>query len=197
MSPVRKNLPNVFGDAHVSHDGVYRYELTRQWGSFDRQMIVIGLNPSTADASTDDPTIRRCVSFAKREGCGRLVMLNLFALRSTDPHVLRTHSNPIGPENDATLLAWASRSSYSTLVVAAWGAHVPGGFYAPHMGQGWRGYHRDHVVVQIFGGPEHVLCFGHTAKGHPRHPLYLASDTPLQPLLPNVVAAVPKERGIA
>ena len=78
---------------------VYRYLLTRRWGTVPA-MVWIMLNPSTADAFAEDPTIRRCLIFAHREGCGGLTVVNLFALRSTDPKALTRHPDPVGPAND-------------------------------------------------------------------------------------------------
>jgi hypothetical protein len=81
------------------------------------------LNPSTADASQDDPTIRRCIGFARQWGCGRLVVLNLFAFRATDPADLKRAADPVGPENRA----WFDRTLVDDLVggpvVCGWGVH--------------------------------------------------------------------------
>jgi hypothetical protein len=70
-------------------------------------MLIIGLNPSTADAISDDATIRRCVGLAKREGCGRLVMLNLFAFRATTPADMFAADDPVGPRNDRVIRSYA------------------------------------------------------------------------------------------
>src|SRR3954464_81117 len=105
--------------AIMSEDAIYRYALWRTWGDGKRRLVVVGLNPSTADAVDDDPTIRRCRGFARREGMDGLLMTNLFALRSPDPRALRHHSAPVGPENDAHVLAGALRAA---VVVVAWGA---------------------------------------------------------------------------
>lgn len=152
-------------DAHISADGVYRYWLSRRWQEPERQrtMVVVGLNPSTADATKDDPTIRRCVGFAKREGCGKLVMVNLFALRSTDPDGLLRHPDPIGPENGQTLNAWIHPRF---LCVAAWGAHP-------------LAFERGIRIVQSY---DLLRCFGVTKSGAPRHPLYVKADEPLREL---------------
>ena len=98
--------------AVVSDDGAYRYRLTRCWTSDlfrdgDGQMLVVGLNPSTADAVHDDPTVRRCIGFAHREGCAELVIVNLFALRSPTPRRLVYAADPVGPENDRHIEAAA------------------------------------------------------------------------------------------
>jgi hypothetical protein len=75
--------------AAFSEDRRHRYELWRIWDRKVRKMVVIGLNPSTADETKNDPTIRRCINFAQRERCGGLVMLNLFGFRATDPKVMK------------------------------------------------------------------------------------------------------------
>lgn len=154
--------------AELSNDRAYRYVLWREWDNSIPAMVVIGLNPSTADESEDDPTIRRCIAFAKREGFGRLVMLNLFALRATDPKWMMRHADPIGPENDRTLHQTAvAGKCLGYQFVAAWGAH------GSHL-------NRAREVRNIFaalGVP--LLCLGRTSNGAPRHPLYLRADTPL------------------
>ena len=120
------------------------------------------LNPSTADGRRDDPTIRRCVSFANREGCNELVVVNLFALRATDPSELKTHPAPVGAGNDGAILQ-AVRDA--DLVIAAWGAHGALGGRARH-------------VLRLLGA-HNLFCLGATADGHPRHPVRLHGDTPL------------------
>lgn len=136
----------------------YRYALGRRVGPGTGKVCFIGLNPSTATASEDDPTIRRCKRFARDSGAGELVMLNIFAFRSTDPYRMMTTEEPVGPENDRTILLHALDSN---LVVAAWGTH--GAF---------RG--RGRAVRQMLaaaGVPLHFLRL--TKDGHPAHPLYL------------------------
>jgi hypothetical protein len=141
----------------------YRYSLWRHWGDPGApRLTVIGLNPSTADETEDDPTIRRCVGFAKREGMGGVRMLNLFALRATDPKVMLAHPEPIGPLNDAVL---RQAIGPDDVVVAAWGVH---------------GHHRNRDLEVLACLPG-IRCFGKTQAGFPRHPLYLRADTPLEP----------------
>lgn len=146
--------------ARFSPDYRYRYTLWRRWDSRLSDLVVIGLNPSTADAMQDDPTIRRCIGFAKRERCGGLFMLNLFALRATDPKVMLASSAPVGPGNDDVIRKFALDRH---IVVAAWGAHG-----------GHRG--RD---AQVRAMVSNLKCFGVTKDGHPKHPLYLKADTPI------------------
>jgi hypothetical protein len=150
--------------ARLSEDRNYRYALGREWGSAPQTLVVVGLNPSTADETEDDPTIRRCVGFAKGFGCARLLMLNLFAYRSTDPAGLRKVLDPVGPENDRVLREVLDNPD--ALIVAAWGVH---GKYLS----------RDAEVRRLFKGRLHHL--GLTKDGHPKHPLYLRSDTLLTP----------------
>lgn len=95
--------------AVLSPCGRYRYELTRRWAPGPLVGWVM-LNPSRADAHTDDPTVRRCVGFAHRWGYGGLIIRNLYALRATDPAALADHLDPVGPDTTRTWPAAASRS---------------------------------------------------------------------------------------
>lgn len=144
----------------------YRYLLTRIWDPSTPAAVWLMLNPSTADAMDDDPTIRRCKAYAVREGAGGIVVVNLFALRSTDPRALLRHRNPVGPANDA-FIRQAVRGART--VIAAWGAAgVQDGRSVAVAGM----LARLRVPVQ---------CLGVTATGQPRHPLYLPSTAPLEP----------------
>lgn len=149
--------------AVFSPDRVYRYMLWRTWGA-GPTVTFIGLNPSTADETVDDPTIRRCIGYAKAWGYGGLIMANLFALRATDPRVMLAHPEPVGPANDDALRDCVARSE---LVVAAWGAD---------------GAHRrrSSAVRAMLGGQLHAL--GLTKNGEPKHPLYLRADLEPFPL---------------
>jgi hypothetical protein len=151
----------------------YRYVLWREWDKHRPPFVVIGLNPSTADETQDDPTIRRCLGFARREGCGRLAMLNLFALRATDPRVLRTHSAPIGIDNDRHILD--AGSIPDAVIVSAWGVHGTL-------------HDRDVWVAGLISAP--LWCLGTSKAGHPRHPLYLPSDAPLVSFNPEAARRV-------
>lgn len=145
----------------------YRYELWRRWDESKPYAMFVGLNPSTADEVDDDPTIRRCIRFARDWGFGALCMTNLFALRATDPKVMLAHSEPEGPENDQTLL----RAAYAAgIVIAAWGAH---------------GGHRERDQWAQWAMLNKLHHLGLTKDGKPRHPLYLRADTRPQPLTPN------------
>ena len=163
----------------------YRYVLRIVWDAALPDMQVIGLNPSTADEIQDDPTVRRCKAFARREGCGGLAMTNLFAFRATDPKVLKKHPQPIGEfsfcafevtrgktthcfasRNDAHLFVTAYRSK---VVVAAWGNH------GTHLNR-----YAD-VAKLILSAGATLRCFRLTSKGQPEHPLYMPADQPLIP----------------
>ena len=123
------------------------------------------LNPSTADDWTDDPTIRRCVNFAKRDGYNEMLVVNLFAFRATDPKKLAEAKNPVGPINDACLGSLAGDSRYQW--VAAWGAHK----FAKA---------RIEKVTSQPWWPSSVLCLGTTKDGSPRHPLYIPRKKPFE-----------------
>lgn len=138
----------------------YRYLLWRYWGPGRAFAHFCALNPSTADETADDPTIRREIAFAKRFGADGLIKTNLFAFRATDPRDMKACSEPIGPLNDDWIYEAAT---VSCVDVAAWGVH------GTHMG-------RDMVVR---GMCINWKCLGVTKDGHPKHPLYLKSDTPL------------------
>jgi len=143
----------------------YRYRLTRKFGP-GKRVVFICLNPSKADEHVDDNTVRRCIGFAKKWEAGRLDVLNIFALRSTDPWVLYGVRDPVGPENDR----WIRRTvRQADVVVAAWGNH---GAYLD------RGAH-----VRAMIPPFRVECFGVTKAGQPKHPLYLPVDSHVAPMV--------------
>lgn len=133
-------------------------------------LVFLMLNPSTADASNDDPTIRRCRGFAQREGAGGIVVINLSPFRATDPKDLNATRMvtdvdfmiPRGPQEDAFKTAAATNGR----LVCAWGAN-----YQPWMK--WS----IGLAQMTFG---HAYCLGLTKSGHPRHPLMLPSSAPLE-----------------
>jgi hypothetical protein len=161
----------VFQPAVISDCGRYRYVLTRRVGSGARIATFILLNPSTADGTRDDPTIRRCIGFTRAWDCGQLVVLNLFALRSPSPAVLKRAEAPAGSENRKwfeQVLAGRPRRGLGP-IVCGWGTH---------------GEHRDQDRVVLGWLDEfrvRPLAFGLTKDGHPRHPLYLPAATELIP----------------
>lgn len=160
------------GTATIDASGRFRYRLTRNWSASVSDMLGghvcwIMLNPSTADAAQDDPTIRRCIAFSKAWGFGGLVVVNLFALRATDPRHLRlprNHSQSdyldvVGERNDEVL---ESETDSAAQVIAAWGNH--GALYE-----------RCERALEIVG-PLRLYHLGLTKQGQPRHPLYVKGD---------------------
>lgn len=149
---------DVEASAILSPCRTYRYELWRKWGDlFDAgagYAMFVGLNPSTADETEDDPTIRRCIAFAKAWGYSALCMTNLFAFRATDPGDMMVAANPIGPGNDAHLTKCAAAAG---IVVAAWG--VNGTFMD-----------RETKVRSLLPNLHYLRL---TKAGNPGHPLYL------------------------
>jgi hypothetical protein len=144
--------------AVISECGTYRYRLWRYWEPDRPRCNFLMLNPSTADETVDDPTIRRVVRYARDWGHGGIVVTNLFSLRSTDPAALKSAPDPVGPDNDRHILEAATGS---TIVIAAWGAHP-----------GIEGRVRDVRRMLADGGiPLH--CLATTKGGHPGHPLFL------------------------
>jgi len=144
----------------------YRYSLFRSWADmfdeYPRQILYILLNPSTADEKQDDPTIRRCVGFAKREGFQSMKLLNIFALRSTDPRTLKGHPDPVGPANDETLRQAVAKAEKT---IIAWGTH------------GLVNDRHSQVIAML--KDYDLYCFGKTEAGLPKHPLYLSKDSNL------------------
>jgi len=141
--------------ANFSRCRRYRYTLWRRWSDEGPQVMIIGLNPSTADAKSDDPTIRRCIRFAHDWGGGGLVVVNLFAYRATYPSDLKAQPAPIGPRNDLWIRRMAAQSQ---IVVAAWGNHGA-----------W--LDRADGVRRMLQGK--LSCLRLTSAGQPAHPLYL------------------------
>lgn len=127
------------------------------------RVAFILLNPSVADASRDDPTVRRCLGFARSWGYGRLDIVNLFAYRATSPAVLRRVPDPIGPDNDRYLVDVCQRAD---LVVAAWGN---GGLWLDRASQ-----------VLTLVSCANLVTLGTTQRGQPRHPLYLGNATKIE-----------------
>lgn len=151
--------------AVISECEKYRYVLTRkipQAVRWVKPCLFIMLNPSTADAELDDPTIRRCMGFAKEWLCTELTVVNIFALRATDPKELYQAADPIGPENDKHLWEQIDKHSVGGVIVAAWGAHKIA-------------EERGNKIAEIG-----LQCLGKTKNGSPRHPLYLKRDAALE-----------------
>lgn len=168
MSDRGAALLDVRKSAVLSDCGTYRYELVRRWGP-EPLVTWVMLNPSTADADVDDPTIRRCMSFAREWRWGGIRVVNLFALRATDPKEIKRHHSPLGDKN-AGYIVEAIRGHDTAFAVAAWGAGNP---YPACSSVRWV---RDAAKVR----PTPLRCLGRTRKGHPRHPLYVRGDQPLE-----------------
>lgn len=165
LSSLFPSLPQT-GWAHFSDCRTYRYELWRRWADApcSKPLVVIGLNPSTADEAKDDNTIRKVTAYAKAWGFSAFCMLNLFAYRATDPRELPKAAAPVGPLNDHHIRAVCAGAG---MVLAAWGSDP---FSWP----------RSEAVTDILTslGIE-PFCLGTTKDGSPRHPLYVkGSVTP-------------------
>lgn len=165
----------VARDAVISGCGRYRYELRRRWDASLPLATFVMLNPSVADARQDDPTIRRCMDFARRWGCGGICVVNLYAYRATIPEdlalVAKEGGDPVGFQNDAWLVRAASQAARTgASLVAAWGAK-----HADPQRVRW--------VLRLLG-MRRLTCLGTTKDGSPRHPLYVRADTALLPWQP-------------
>ena len=145
-----------FVSATADVRGEYRYTLTRVWDSALPMITFVLLNPSTADEVELDPTLRRCVGFAKREGYGGMMIVNLYAFRTKDPKVMLAAIDPVGPENDRVL------ANVTGTVVAGWGTNADPA-----------------RVAQVLALLPQLHALGVTKGGHPRHPLYVRADAPL------------------
>ncbi len=156
---------DVEKSATLSDCGKYRYELRRVWDTSKGLVNFIGLNPSTADATKDDPTLRRCINFARDWGYGGLIMTNLFAYRLTDSRQLKKVAEPIGPCNEKHQFdaAWDAE-----IVVACWGCHG----MAKEEGEQTRVRMKLHLGMTL-------KCIRLTSEGAPEHPLYLPADLKL------------------
>jgi hypothetical protein len=139
----------------------YRYILNRTWDKTKPKIAFIGLNPSTADERIDDNTVRKCITVARRDGFGEMTMLNIYAYRSTDPSVLKTHPQPTGDLNDKHIFAECQGASK---IVVAWGSHVPDD--------------RHQSLLKLLDGFT-LWCFAKNKDGKPKHPLYVSNQAPL------------------
>ena len=144
-------------DAILSEDRKYRYVLSRIWDESKSMVMIIGLNPSTADETIDDPTIVRCIDFAKNWGYGGIYMLNLFAFRATLPKDMFSVENPIGDENDKFIEKY---SKLSDKVICAWG------------NDGKYKNRSQEVLSKI----ENKYYLKLNQTNEPAHPLYLRKD---------------------
>lgn len=155
--------------AVISNCGLYRYRLERSFGDGPTLMFVM-VNPSTADARTDDQTIRKCIGFASRNGYGRIIVGNKFAFRATDVNKLREAGNPIGPDNDGYLREMMTEAD---CVVAGWGqlAKLP---------ETLRARWKDIVRMSDAAG-QRINAIGINADKHPKHPQMTGYNVPITP----------------
>lgn len=166
-------------DAVISSCGNYRYWLGRHWGSGSRGIAVfLMLNPSTADGTVDDPTIRKCCGFARRWSLDGIHVVNLFAFRSTDPKGLLRCPDPIGMDNDGHIKNALLRDRIMTpeeaasRMVCAWGSPKNNALRRLVASRSIQ------LLAQFKDVP--LWCLGQSKDQHPRHPLMISYDTPLQ-----------------
>jgi len=149
--------------ARLSPDGVYRYTLNRRWDLSRGWVVWVMLNPSTADGLMDDATIRRCLGFTRSWGYGALRVVNLYALRSTEPDALWSHPDPVGPDNDLHLMRTAATAArWDFPMIAAWGAFP-------------RADDRVERVLRV-KGMDRLSVLKRLKGDRPGHPLYLKGD---------------------
>lgn len=172
MADINK-LTDMGSSAIISPCEKYRYHLTRCWDQAKHPMVFIMLNPSTADHMQDDPTIRKCIGFAKQYGCGSIEVFNLFAYRATKPSDLKQAGWDVGPRNDSiifTRLHSLTQRWGRQTVTLAWGAHARG--------------RPQRVVELLFKLRENGYAM-QTLKllddGTPAHPLMLPYSSTLAP----------------
>ncbi|MCX4462418.1 DUF1643 domain-containing protein [Streptomyces sp. NBC_01728] len=156
----------VFGAGHA-----HRYALTRTWEPDGTHAVFVLLNPSVATADQNDPTVRRLIGFARREGHGGLVLANLFAVRCTNPYALTGMPDTVGQHNDDMLQLLAEAARDITLGWGTWGALQRAAA----------------VEKALTGHGARLWALGTTKDGYPRHPLYLAKTSPLQRYEPGAV----------
>lgn len=159
-------------DASISECGRYRWWLRRVWdapllndGRFQGVINFVMLNPSTADAEIDDPTIRRCIAYAKSWGYGGLTVTNLYAFRSTDPRELKRATNPVGEWNSRYVREFANDAD---MTVCAWGNNA-------------EPYHAQEVLGWLLESSDKVTALRVSKTGQPCHPLYLPGNLEPQP----------------
>lgn len=156
--------------AIISGCELYRYDLWRIWNEDLPLMFFVMQNPSTADASEDDQTIRKCMAFARRDGFGGIGVRNVFALRATDERELLTHTDPVGYLNSSYLKASCDSAFPQSRLVVAWGNRVENKRLKAAY---------DHAALICMA--KSPYCLGTNKSGEPKHPLFLASDTKIIP----------------
>ena len=160
----KNKVEKSIGTAIFSLDHKYRYVLTRKW-SDNGICLFIMLNPSTADAYKLDPTVKRAFKIAKRFRLGELVVLNIFAIKGSDPSVIKEHTDPVGKYNDYYLNYYCKKSK---MIIVAWGNH---GSYN----------NRSNDVKNILlRNKKEVYCIDINISGEPKHPLYTRNNSKLK-----------------
>lgn len=163
-------IPGIMKSAVLSPCGRYRYRLTRCWNPLIRQLVIVMLNPSTADAEFDDPTIVRCMGFARSTGHGGIIVYNLYAFRATSPFMLKLAMRPFGDDNNEHLSdAIARCATGRQVLLCAWGSHK----MAIEPGKD--------LVTTLAQFEGRAGCLGKTKHGYPRHPLYVRASTTFEP----------------
>jgi hypothetical protein len=164
--------------------GLYRYCLTRDLHELTRYdfmeevqhpprvRLYVMLNPSYAGEDRNDPTARRTIGFGLRDGFSRIMLGNAFGIVETDSAKLKSHADPVGPDNDHHL---AEMAGWADEIVVAWGARSK-------FPRGWA--HREREVLDLLRGIKPVFCLGTTGDGSPAHPLFLPKNVPVRPYLP-------------
>lgn len=180
--------PGLFGHAQFltfNGERVGRVRLDRWWETLDldehgrpdddryRPLVICGMNPSDADAENDDPTIAKCITFARREGANGLVMVNAHPEITSDPNLLGSKLMPFGSDELQREALDRAMSENVVAVVAAWGK-------PPKKVASWRDRVRTVIDVAADVGRE-LMCFGTNDDGSPKHPLYLKGSTPIVP----------------
>ncbi len=146
--------------AVFSSDGKHRYALWRVWSNYRRPLMFIGLNPSKADHTLDDPTVTRMIRRADAAGFGGLLVGNLYSYVSTDPRILLTLDGCFNDETDHYL---KHMSHLAEKVLCGWGSFKPAA-------------KRTHAILSFF---PILYCLGVNRDGQPKHPLYVSYDTPI------------------
>lgn len=147
-------------DARIDSTGLYRYWLLREWNPKGKRVVFVMLNPSTADGDEDDPTLRKCIEFAKSWDYGGLEVVNLFAYRATEPDELRKVKYPVGSENELYLKKAIEENNK---IIIAWGKDGS-------LRQ------QDKAFLRLISNHNTLYCLGMTKAGHPRHPLYVKGN---------------------
>lgn len=162
--------------ARFSPCGHYRYELRRSIPGATGSGVLpwVMLNPSVADATTNDLTVTKCVGFADRLGFASIVVVNLFAFVATQPLALLLASDPVGPDNDDAI---RQAVGFNNLVIVAWGDSIG---FGPKMPAAFQ-RRNEHVLKLLRDRAVDVRCLGVTKSGAPRHPSRLGYNTPLVP----------------